>query len=139
MARKTSALGFSVSPALAREYERIVERERTTRSGLFRRMVTTYKAEREGRKRLSRSSGRWPAVFARRVCSPRRRSNGSCLKTGSPDYLWRFVAKLRSCVVRGARGDSREGGVLTEYVDRLSGEPALRNSVSAIAAEVSYG
>jgi Ribbon-helix-helix protein, copG family len=47
MARKTAVLGFSVSPALAREYERIAEREGTTKSDLFRRMVTTYKAERD--------------------------------------------------------------------------------------------
>jgi hypothetical protein len=47
MARKTSVLGFSVSPALAREYERLAECEGTTESNLFRRMVTTYKAERE--------------------------------------------------------------------------------------------
>jgi hypothetical protein len=32
---------------LAREYERLAEREGTTKSDLFRRMVTTYKAERE--------------------------------------------------------------------------------------------
>ena len=47
MARKTAVLGFSVSPALAREYEQLAEREGTTKSDLFRRMVTTYKAERE--------------------------------------------------------------------------------------------
>ena len=47
MARKTSVLGFSVSPALAKEYERLAEREGTTKSDLFRRMVTTYKAERD--------------------------------------------------------------------------------------------
>jgi len=47
MARKTSVLGFSVSPALAREYEQLAEREGATKSDLFRRMVTTYKAERE--------------------------------------------------------------------------------------------
>ena len=47
MARKTAVVGFSVSPALAREYERLAEREGTTKSDLFRRMVTTYKAERE--------------------------------------------------------------------------------------------
>ncbi len=45
MARKTAVLGFSVSPALAREYERLAEREGTTKSDLFRRMVNTYKAE----------------------------------------------------------------------------------------------
>jgi hypothetical protein len=47
MARKTSVLGFSVSPALAREFERLAERAGMTKSDLFRRMVTTYKAERE--------------------------------------------------------------------------------------------
>lgn len=47
MARKTAVLGFSVSPALAREYEELAEREGTTKSDLFRRMVNTYKADRE--------------------------------------------------------------------------------------------
>ena len=47
MARKTAVLGFSVSPALAKEYEQIAAHEGTTKSDLFRRMVTTYKAERE--------------------------------------------------------------------------------------------
>jgi hypothetical protein len=47
MARKRSAFGFSVSPALAREFERFAEREGTTKSDLFYRMVTTYKAKRE--------------------------------------------------------------------------------------------
>ena len=44
---KMSVLRSSVSPALAREYERLAECEGTTKSDLFRRMVTTYKAERE--------------------------------------------------------------------------------------------
>jgi hypothetical protein len=47
MARKTAVLGFSVSPALAREYKQLAEREGTTKSDLFRRMVSTYKAERD--------------------------------------------------------------------------------------------
>ena len=47
MAHKTSVLRFSVGPALVREYERLAEREGTTKSDLFRRMLTTYKAERE--------------------------------------------------------------------------------------------
>jgi len=47
MARKTAVLGFSVSPALAKEYEQIAEQEGTTKSDLFRRMVNAYKAERE--------------------------------------------------------------------------------------------
>lgn len=46
MARKTAVLGFSVSPELAKEYERLAEREGTTKSDLFRRMIETYKAER---------------------------------------------------------------------------------------------
>ena len=47
MVRKTSVFGFSVSPDLAREFERLAEYEGMTKSDLFRRMVTTYKAERE--------------------------------------------------------------------------------------------
>lgn len=47
MAHKTSVLRFSVGPAQAKEYERLAEREGMTKSDLFRRMVTTYKAERE--------------------------------------------------------------------------------------------
>ena len=47
MARKTALLGFSVSPALVNEYERLAEREGTTKNELFRRMVASYKAERE--------------------------------------------------------------------------------------------
>jgi hypothetical protein len=40
-------LGFSVSPALAKEYEQLAEREGTSKSDLFRRMVNAYKAERQ--------------------------------------------------------------------------------------------
>ena len=47
MARKTAVLGFSVSPALAKEYEQLAKREGTSKSDLFRRMVNTYKAERQ--------------------------------------------------------------------------------------------
>ena len=47
MVRKTSVFGFSVSPDLAREFEWLAECEGMTKSDLFRRMVTTYKAERE--------------------------------------------------------------------------------------------
>ena len=45
MARKTSILGFSVSLALAKEYERLAEREGTTKSDLACRMMITYKAD----------------------------------------------------------------------------------------------
>jgi metal-responsive CopG/Arc/MetJ family transcriptional regulator len=47
MGRKTAVVGFSVSPGLAREFDRLAEREGTTKSELFRRMVECYKAERE--------------------------------------------------------------------------------------------
>lgn len=80
MAHKTSVPRFSVGPALAREYERLAEREGITKSDLFRRMVTTYKAEREEQS-LSRFSGRWPAVFATLMSTPKRRLNVSYLRT----------------------------------------------------------
>lgn len=47
MVRKTSVFGFSVSLALAREFERLAECEGMTKSDLFRRMVPAYKAERK--------------------------------------------------------------------------------------------
>lgn len=47
MGRKTTVVGFSVSPELAKEYEKLAEQERTTKSELFRRMVQAYKTERE--------------------------------------------------------------------------------------------
>lgn len=47
MGRKTTVLGFSVNPELAREYERLAEREGTSKSELFRRMIECYKTERE--------------------------------------------------------------------------------------------
>jgi hypothetical protein len=47
MARKTRVLGFSVPPDVATEYERLAERERRTKSDLFREMIAVYKAKRE--------------------------------------------------------------------------------------------
>ncbi|TAJ09676.1 MAG: ribbon-helix-helix protein, CopG family [Nitrospirae bacterium] len=47
MGRNTAVLGFSVSPGLAEEYKKLADREGTTKSELFRRMVESYKAERE--------------------------------------------------------------------------------------------
>jgi len=47
MARKTRVLGFSVSPAVAEEYERLAKREGRSKSQLFREMIETYKARRE--------------------------------------------------------------------------------------------
>jgi len=55
----------------------------------------------------------------------------------SPDWAWRYVAKSWRGVARQARGAAREGGVLLQYVDWLSGEPACRSRLSAIAAEAS--
>ncbi len=43
MARKTTVIGFSVSPRIAKEYEKLTARQGTTKSELFRRMVETYK------------------------------------------------------------------------------------------------
>lgn len=45
MGRRTAVLGFSVSPELAREYEKLAVRQKTTKSELFRRMVETYKVQ----------------------------------------------------------------------------------------------
>jgi len=42
MGRNTTVLGFSVPPGLAREYEQLARRARTTKSDLFRRMVEAY-------------------------------------------------------------------------------------------------
>lgn len=43
MGRKTTVVGFSVSPSIAKEYDRLSARQGTTKSELFRRMVETYK------------------------------------------------------------------------------------------------
>ena len=47
MARKTRVLGFSVPPDVATEYERLAERERRTKSDLFREMIAVYKTKRQ--------------------------------------------------------------------------------------------
>ncbi|MBI2088214.1 MAG: ribbon-helix-helix protein, CopG family [Deltaproteobacteria bacterium] len=44
MGRKTRVLGFSVAPDIAEEYEQLAERQRKTKSELFRQMVEAYKA-----------------------------------------------------------------------------------------------
>ncbi len=69
MGRKTTILGFSVNPELAREYEKLAEQEQTTKSDLSRRMIQVYKAEREEEKffRLQRKMARRarrPAVLS---------------------------------------------------------------------------
>jgi len=47
MARRSRVLGFSVAPEIAEEYEQLAERQRKTKSELFRQMVETYKAKLE--------------------------------------------------------------------------------------------
>ena len=47
MGRKTTVLGFSVAPDIAQEYEQLAERQRKSKSELFRQMVETYKAKLE--------------------------------------------------------------------------------------------
>lgn len=44
MARNTKVLGFSVTPNVATEYERLAARQRMSKSELFRRMVEAYQA-----------------------------------------------------------------------------------------------
>ncbi len=44
MGRKTKVLGFSVAPEIAEEYEQLAERQRKTKSELFRQMVEAYKS-----------------------------------------------------------------------------------------------
>ncbi len=45
MARSTRILGFSVSPQIAEEYEKLVERRKTTKSELFRQMFDAYRTK----------------------------------------------------------------------------------------------
>ena len=47
MGRKTTVLGFSVTPEIAQEYEQLAERQRKSKSELFRQMVEAYKAKLE--------------------------------------------------------------------------------------------
>jgi len=47
MGRKTRVLGFSVAPDIAEEYEQLAERQKKTKSELFRQMVEAYKARLE--------------------------------------------------------------------------------------------
>jgi len=47
MGRRTRVLGFSVAPEIADEYEQLAERQRKTKSELFRQMVENYKARLE--------------------------------------------------------------------------------------------
>jgi hypothetical protein len=44
MGRNTRVLGFSVAPQIAEEYERLAQRQKKSKSELFRQMVENYKA-----------------------------------------------------------------------------------------------
>jgi hypothetical protein len=44
MGRHTRILGFSVGPELAEEYDRLAQRQKKSKSELFRQMVEDYKA-----------------------------------------------------------------------------------------------
>jgi hypothetical protein len=46
MPRRTRVLGFSVSPEIANEYERLARHEGRSKSELFREMIAAYKAKR---------------------------------------------------------------------------------------------
>jgi hypothetical protein len=43
--RNTRILGFSVAPEIAEEYDRLAQRQRKSKSELFRQMVESYKAK----------------------------------------------------------------------------------------------
>jgi metal-responsive CopG/Arc/MetJ family transcriptional regulator len=47
MGRNTKILGFSVTPEIAEEYDRLAQREKKSKSELFRQMVENYKAKRD--------------------------------------------------------------------------------------------
>ena len=47
MGRKTKVLGFSVAPEIAEEYEKLAERQKKSKSELFRQIVEAYKAKLE--------------------------------------------------------------------------------------------
>jgi len=55
-------------------------------------------------------------------------------------YSREFVTKPLRRHARRARGAAKEGSILEQYVDQLSGEPArrqaCRSGVSAVAVEV---
>ena len=44
MGRNTRILGFSVAPEIAEEYDRLAQRQKKSKSELFRQMVENYKA-----------------------------------------------------------------------------------------------
>lgn len=44
MGRNTRILGFSVAPEIAEEYERLAQRQKKSKSELFRQMVENYKS-----------------------------------------------------------------------------------------------
>ena len=73
MGRKTKVLGFSVAPEIAEEYEKLAERQRKTKSELFRQMVEAYKAKLEDEEfsslqgRMARRAGKKRSLTEKEV------------------------------------------------------------------------
>lgn len=51
--RTTQMIGFSVPPSTAREYEHMAEKERRTKSELFREMFRMYQTYRKGARKAN--------------------------------------------------------------------------------------
>jgi len=73
MPRTTKVLGFSVSPDIAAEYERLATRQRASKSELFRRMVEAYQAKLDDeeflklQRRMSRRANRRGRITEKEV------------------------------------------------------------------------
>jgi hypothetical protein len=73
MGRRTTVLGFSVAPEVAKEYERLTARAKTTKSELFRRMLESYKVQLEEeeffrlQRRMSRRAAKRGGLTEREV------------------------------------------------------------------------
>jgi len=107
MAHKTSVLRFSVGPALTREYERLAERGGMTKSDLFRRIVTTYKAECEDEVTFPQFRGHRvkppPSSLRTRLGSHSRGSSDGVSDYRTPQCTRRYPVSRRH-VFRSADG-----------------------------------
>ncbi|MBI3325105.1 MAG: ribbon-helix-helix protein, CopG family [Nitrospinae bacterium] len=70
MVRITKIVGFSVSPALAKEVERVARREGRTKSELFREMFRVYQRY---RKQQERGEERWVTELIREAKGEQQR------------------------------------------------------------------
>jgi metal-responsive CopG/Arc/MetJ family transcriptional regulator len=64
MARTTEAIGFSVPPSVARQFEHLAKTEQRTKSELFREMVRVYERHREQREEFDEE---WVMQIVREV------------------------------------------------------------------------